>query len=207
MGECKRCGTCCRNGGPCLHSEDRHMIVDGILPSSGLVTYRQGEFAVNPVTGELIRLDREMIKIRGKNVLGECIYLDDKGKQCGIYDRRPLECRTLRCWNPRDIEELFLKDLLSRRDLIPAGSLLSKFIDKYERSFHARLIFELSSPKARAYVKNAVQLERMQHDDLKFRRDVCDMLDIDMNSCDFFFGRPVSMLADTFGAFFLAEPN
>jgi hypothetical protein len=30
---CRRCGTCCRKGGPALHREDRHLVVDGLIPA------------------------------------------------------------------------------------------------------------------------------------------------------------------------------
>ena len=32
--ECQQCGTCCTSGGPALHKEDKHLVVDGDLPLS-----------------------------------------------------------------------------------------------------------------------------------------------------------------------------
>ncbi|MCU0564488.1 MAG: hypothetical protein MUE48_11205 [Desulfobacterales bacterium] len=42
---CVRCGTCCRNGGPALHQDDRRLVIDGVIHTRHLFTIRPGETA------------------------------------------------------------------------------------------------------------------------------------------------------------------
>ncbi len=47
---CDRCGTCCRQGGPALHIQDRHLVAPGFLGFDVLVTIRRGELARYPLS-------------------------------------------------------------------------------------------------------------------------------------------------------------
>jgi Fe-S-cluster containining protein len=63
--ECSHCGTCCANGGPALHMQDRELIEGGSIPISHLITIRKGELVHNPVTNRLQAAKSELIKING----------------------------------------------------------------------------------------------------------------------------------------------
>ncbi len=195
--ECKRCGTCCKKGGPCLHSEDRVLLVKGVLGPPDLVTYRAGEMALNPLSKELVCLKSEMIKIRGDDQ-GTCIFFRYADNSCTIYENRPLECRRLKCWDTRDIEGLFLNDTLMRMDLIPEDSLLSELIKAYEITYSISSIWQLCRD---SFDEGKGQSDRRQvliAKDMEFRNKVMETVGIDQASCNFFFGRPVADIIAVF---------
>ncbi len=196
--ECKRCGTCCRKGGPCLHHEDRRLVVEGILKPSMLMTYRRGELAVNPDTRQLIRLESEMIKIRGKGLKSTCLFLNEEENVCLIYEKRPLECRILKCWDTEPVRNLFLKDLLTRIDLIPPGTILFNLVQKYEEAFPVEMIFEISQDIHAGHDSPADEPHMLADNDASFRAEIMKALGISADELLFFLGRPVSTLLEGF---------
>jgi hypothetical protein len=48
---CRRCGRCCRLGGPALHTADLPLILQGRLTPAELVTLRRGEGVTDNVAG------------------------------------------------------------------------------------------------------------------------------------------------------------
>ncbi|MBW2098745.1 MAG: YkgJ family cysteine cluster protein [Deltaproteobacteria bacterium] len=179
---CIRCGTCCEKGGPTLHSEDRIFLQKGVLRPAHLFTLRAGEPAYHPLEERLIELSDEMIKIKGKDDgSGACIFYDAKQHGCAIYEDRPLECRALKCWDTRDIEGLFMQDLLS-----------------YERSFPPGRIYGLLSkagPREGAQ-KAGPEIEQAVSTDEAFRQKVIETLGLGEDELEFFFGRPVRSLVE-----------
>ena len=196
---CIRCGTCCENGGPTLHSEDRIFLQKGVLRPAHLFTLRAGELAYHPLEERLIELSDEMIKIKGKDDgSGACIFYDAKQHGCAIYEDRPLECRALKCWDTRDIEGLFMQDLLSRFDLCPEGSAIAELIPAYERSFPPGRIYGLLSkagPREGAQ-QAGPEIEQMVSTDEAFRQKVIETLGPGEDELEFFFGRPVRSLIE-----------
>ena len=196
--ECKRCGTCCRKGGPCLHEEDRLLVVEGLLKPSMLVTYRKGELAINPETGEIVRLPSEMIKIRGRAGEALCLFFEGKEKSCRIYEKRPLECRVLKCWDTEESRGLFLKDLLVRSQLIPPNSTLSELVEGYEKAFPLDMIFGVFTKGLSGKDASRAALEELLSRDVDFRAGITKTLHVSDDDLFFFFGRPLSMLLDGF---------
>ena len=190
-----------------MHSEDRPLLVEGLLRPKDLVTYRKGELALNPVTGELITLSSEMIKICGIDLEGQCIYFSQSDNACTIYEKRPLECRLLKCWDTQPIEQLFLKDLLNRGDVIPPGSLLADLIKSYEKAFPVGLLADISMSLIKDEDDRSEEKSRLLESDKSFRRMACDRLGIDQQSCNFFFGRPVSLLFEAMESLFYRKTD
>ena len=75
--ECIRCGTCCTSGGPALHSEDLHLVLEGELPLAQLITIRSGELAHNPLTNSIQSIKRELVKISGVGRDWNCCFLEE----------------------------------------------------------------------------------------------------------------------------------
>lgn len=134
MPECRRCGHCCRLGGPTLMPEDADRLLDGTLSLAALVCLRQGEWARHdgsrgatalaaPGPDNLAPLAREMLKIAGTGAgphPWQCPYLHEAAglAACAIHDRRPRQCRALFCEAPQAVEELLATgDFLSRTEL------------------------------------------------------------------------------------------
>lgn len=181
-----RCGTCCKNGGPTLHREDAALVPNAI-PWSALVTFRKGEFAYHPTLGRLIELPTDMIKIKGKNKGFTCIFFEIETNDCTIYTERPVECRTLACWAPEPVMEMFLKDLLERTMIFGHGPL-KEIMDDYDTRFPpARLMQYLTE-------KNRAAIARMEEEDRAYRDRLINEGISKVNTLDLFLGRPVSML-------------
>ena len=59
ISECKRCGTCCKKGGPCFHVEDKMLIEKGVILIKYLYTIRKGEPAYDKIRHFVKELDGE----------------------------------------------------------------------------------------------------------------------------------------------------
>ncbi|MCD6199194.1 MAG: YkgJ family cysteine cluster protein [Deltaproteobacteria bacterium] len=193
---CIRCGECCEKGGPTLHSEDRIFLQKGTLRPTHLFTLRAGELAYHPLDQRLVELSNEMIKIKGKDGSSACIFYDVEQKACSIYEDRPLECRVLKCWDTAEVEGLFMKDLLSRLDLCPKGSVAAEMISAYERSFPPERLYGLLSEAAstKGAQQTNPEIEQMVSTDEAFRQKVVETLGFKEDELEFFFGRPVKAL-------------
>ncbi len=174
------------------------LVVKGILNPWDLVTYRKGEVALNPATGELMSLEAEMIKIRGRNSRADCMFLEETDNSCRIYKHRPLECSVLKCWNTAEIKRLFLRDMLERSDLIPVGSSLSEIIAGYEKAFPVGMLLEISAATVSDKEDGTLHIDRLEAADRKFRQEAAGLLNLRQDSLDFFFGRPVRVLLSAF---------
>lgn len=131
---CTQCGECCRKGGPALHIEDKFLVMQGKLPASGLFTLRKGEIALEPIENKKITLEEELIKIRpDRNRDWACIHLSEDGGACDIYETRPVECRLLKCWDPRALLARYQEDRLTRKDLFGAVEGLWDLIEDHEK--------------------------------------------------------------------------
>ena len=112
MSSCKRCGQCCRLGGPVLHKDDLSLLDRLDAPAketvpfgmADLVTLRTGELVRDDVLGTLTPLEGECVKLapsRGRTDW-ECRFLvrmpdalPGRDAGCAIYGRRPSQCRAL----------------------------------------------------------------------------------------------------------------
>ena len=193
---CIRCGECCEKGGPALHSEDRIFLQKGTLRPIHLFTLRAGELAYHPLEERLIELSDEMIKIKGRDGSSACTFYDAQQKACSIYEDRPLECRVLKCWDTGEVEGLFMKDLLSRLDLCPKGSVVAEMISAYERSFSPSRVYGFLSEAAstEGAQETRPEIEQVVSTDDAFRQKVAKTLGLKEEELEFFFGRPVKAL-------------
>ena len=117
LAQCRQCGTCCRKGGPALHGEDRALVENGQLPLAALVTLRQGQRVQDNVSGELIHLSTDVIKIKSAAGKATCRFLTP-ANDCSIYAQRPRECRLLQCWNTAALIREYRRNRLTRHDLM-----------------------------------------------------------------------------------------
>jgi len=195
---CIRCGTCCEKGGPALHSEDRIFLQKGTLRPIHLFTLRAGELAFNPLEERLVELSYEMIKVKNRDGSSTCTFYDADQHACGIYESRPLECRVLKCWDTKDLEDLFMKDLLSRVDLCPKGSAVEGLISAYERSFPPGRIYSLLSEAGsqEGTRQSNPEIDRMISTDEAFRKKVVESMGVKETELKFFFGRPVRSIIE-----------
>jgi len=189
--ECIRCGKCCERSGPTLHLEDLESIRHIPLTPRHLITIRCGEPVWEPERG-LVPVTHELIKIKGQHNSWTCIFYDVRHKACTCYDHRPIECRVLKCWDTKDITALFYKNLLTRSHLINKNSNLKELIDKYDQTCSPYTLLQLLKSKdnkqAQTDLKNLLETDR------KFRNQL-NKMGIKEEERDFFFGRPLEVLA------------
>ena len=190
---CIRCGVCCEKGGPAFHTQDRPLIEDGTIHTRYLYTIRKGELVLDNVEGRLKPADTDIIKIKGKRPSWECVFYQAKNKTCSIYEHRPLECRLLKCWDTWDMETLYEKDRLTRRDILAGIEGLWGLITDHEtQCAHDeinRAIQNLDGPfakEAKKVIAGAVQY------DGAIRGLVLKNGHITPDMIDFLFGRPLT---------------
>ncbi|MEJ2282438.1 MAG: YkgJ family cysteine cluster protein [Desulfobacterales bacterium] len=197
---CLRCGTCCEKGGPGFHQADRILIDNGVIPARNLFTIRKGESAYDNVKGCLMPVDSDIIKIKGKEDTWTCIFFDDLNKQCSIYHDRPLECRALKCWDTGELEELYARRRLTRKDLISAvEGLWELIVDHQARCDYGeikQLIGGLNGPHRHRARKKL--LEIIQYD-AEIRKLVVEKGALDPAQLDFLFGRPLTQTLPGYG--------
>jgi Fe-S-cluster containining protein len=198
--QCIRCGTCCEKGGPSFHIQDRRLIEDGTIHTRYLYTIRKGELVHDNVQGSLKPADADIIKIKGKSPSWECVFFQKKDKSCSIYDHRPLECRLLKCWDTGDIEVVYEKDRLTRRDILAGIEGLWELIVGHEKqcSYDVinRAIRDLdgtNSKKAQELIAGAIQYDRT------IRQLVLENGNVTPDMIDFLFGRPLTVTLKSVG--------
>ncbi len=190
--QCKRCGSCCKKGGPALHKTDLPLLEKGYIAPNHLVTLRKGELAYHPVEHSLIELPAEMIKIKGNEEDWTCGFYDERGKSCLIYAHRPLECEKFACWDTGEIEALFLKDLLGREDIIPKRSSLFEVLVAYDEKLPPRMVYSLLIEKKEKDLVSLSEFDRL------FRSKVGENYGLSQEEMHFFLGRPIARLIEQY---------
>jgi Fe-S-cluster containining protein len=200
ISECRRCGTCCKKGGPSFHRTDKALIEKGVIHSKYLYTIRQGELAYDNVRQCLEPVSSDVIKLKGKGETWTCILFDEKQNECTIYENRPVECRALKCWDTKALEALYARKRLRRKDLIADIEGLWGIIkDHQERCNYEtiqKLVKAINSGKggeARQKLGEIIQF------DIEIRKLVISRGGLDMEMLDFLFGRPLKQTLKNFG--------
>ena len=200
ISECIRCGTCCEKGGPCFHIEDRMLIEKGKIPSRYLYTIRKGEVAHDNVKGCLTPVDSDIIKIKGKKDSWTCIFFNEVKKGCTIYDDRPLECRVLKCWDTRELEQIYANTRLTRNDLVSEVKGLWDLIKEHQAFCDYKkiqpLIKDLAGSKNNHARRKMLEIIRY---DTEIRKLVVARGGLNPKMLDFLFGQPLTKTLRNYG--------
>ncbi len=195
-----RCGTCCQKGGPAFHLEDRDLIEKGVIPSKCLYTIRKGELARDNVRQALLPVDTDVIKIKGKKDGWACFFFDEEHKSCTIYQNRPLECRALKCWDPRELGKIYARNRLTRKDLLfPVAGLWELVADHQARCDYGkigRLVRALDGPTPEPARRELCEIIRY---DAEIRKLVVSRGGLETDMLDFLFGRPLGVTIKNYG--------
>lgn len=192
--DCKRCGDCCRNGGPALHSEDIPLIREGTIPLSDIVTLRKGERAFDQPTQAVTQLSEEILKIKGRDSTWTCTYFSPAGNTCGVYATRPAECRILFCGDVEPLKAMYQKDRLTRTSLLPEGHPLLELISEHDAKCDPLRMEELGKAAREGDVEAGQDLKEMVVFDMEIRRLVPERTGMDREMNEFLFGRPLRVL-------------
>ena len=133
MKECTRCGTCCKKGGPSFHLEDKILIEKGLIPSKYIYTIRKGERSYDNVKECFLPASSDILKLKGQKDSWTCVFFNEVNNNCTIYEHRPIECKVLKCWDTREIEEIYSKNRLTRQDLISSVEGLWELVEEHQK--------------------------------------------------------------------------
>ncbi len=196
-----RCGTCCREGGPTLHTVDRHLVDDGFIPARHLVTIRAGERVWDNIHRRLVLSDLEMIKVKGSSGTWTCICFDPEACGCRIYNHRPSQCLAQKCWAPSELEAIAADRRLTRRDVLSDVQGLWKLIDDHENRCSYRRIPPISEALHRTPGDASITapLMEMVTYDQALRRVLVENGKAHEDMLDFLLGRPMTRTLNGFG--------
>jgi Fe-S-cluster containining protein len=197
---CRRCGTCCRKGGPSFHLEDKMLIEKGIIPSKYIYTIRKGERCYDNIKECLLPASSDILKLKGAKGSWTCVFFNEKDKNCTIYDDRPMECRVLKCWDTAEIKKMYAKNRLTRKDLISPIEGLWELIEEHQErcSYDTFKIFidaldKDNRQKALEGILNIIEYDK------KIRDFTVQKAGLDPDLTDFLFGRPITETIKIYG--------
>jgi Fe-S-cluster containining protein len=192
---CRRCGTCCRLGGPALHGPDLELILTGQLQLDDLITVRRGELAFQPLGTCPEPVHHEFLKLAGQGGTWCCAFYDDTTKGCRRYQHRPIACSVLDCTDIGPLLDLAGQDLLTRFDCLATDDPLLPLIQEHEHTCPCpdleAIGRELKQPKTTSPLAD---LEAAVNRDLAFRSRIATIHQLSLARELFAFGRPLFQL-------------
>jgi Fe-S-cluster containining protein len=189
---CRRCGTCCRKGGPAFHLADRPLIEKGTIPLRYLFTIRKGERVKDSIRGVVRPVSTELIKVKGSANKWTCTFFNEQDFSCRIYTERPLECRLLKCWDTTDVEEITARDCLTRRHLLEGVAGLWDLVAEHEARCSCEKLAEMMAHfKKQRQKRTEKAIVEILNYDRHLRQSVVEKSRIDPEILDFLFGRPL----------------
>ena len=131
---------------------------------------------------------------RAKALHGNVCSFRKRDTSCSIYAHRPLECRLLKCWDTRDIEVVYEKDRLTRRDILAGIEGLWELVAGHEKQCGHDVINRalqdsdgVFKKQAQELIANAIQYDRA------IRQLVLENGNVTPDMIDFLFGRPLTV--------------
>lgn len=199
--ECDRCGTCCINGGPALHYEDRELLQNNQLHPEHLITIRKGEpiFSLDAEMPETAQA--ELVKIKGRGNEWTCFFFAEQEASCTIYRQRPLECSLLKCWDTAALEKVAGRNLLCRSDIIAPQDPLLPLIRMHEEKCCLENLGSLLSEvrQERSQQEAITVLTDLVNSDLAIRAEAYAKYRFSLDLELFFFGRPLFKILHQLG--------
>ena len=170
--------------------EDSRLIKDEIIEKHNLYTIRVGELVSDNIHNQLRITEREIIKIKEKEEANGCIYYDEGGKACKIYDHRPIQCSALACWDEREFMWVYKGPKLNRQEIIHDKILLG-LIEKHEKKCSYREIERLVKQIEEHGEKAVERILELLRFDYESRSLVAEKMGIESGEMNFIFGRPL----------------
>ena len=176
----------------------------GALQLRHLYTIRKGELVRDNVHGRIVPADQEMIKVRENN--GICVFYATEEKACRIYQNRPTQCASLKCWDTAEFMELYQSPKLRRQEVIENGVLLGLIEEQEKRCSYAALGAHVRrvSQEGEKAVEKILELLKF---DFHLRPFLAQKLGLRMEEMAFFFGRPLTETIIMFGLKVEKQPD
>jgi Fe-S-cluster containining protein len=204
---CIRCGKCCTTGSPTLMQPDLKLLIDDVIKPQHIITIRKGETVYSCLTDELAPSKEEIVKIKEKPGRKTCVFYDEIGKGCSIYESRPLQCRTQECWNPDNYGKIAEVPRLGRRPILESTGLLWDIIQRHEARCScdefSRIMVRLGATKGQT-IGDVLELLSFDHE---VRNRVAERFGLAADTLDFFFGRSLRETISDFGLRVEQQPD
>ncbi len=176
------------------------LIEKGTIQSKCLYTIRKGELAYDNVRQCLVPAGSDIIKLKCKSDSWTCILFDEQQNVCTIYENRPIECRALKCWDTRELEDLYAKKRLTRKDLLSDIEGLWDLIKDHQQRCNYTAIEKLVKViNNRQQADAREKLAEIIQFDNEIRKLVVSTAGLDTDMLDFLFGRPLIQTIEKFG--------
>lgn len=195
---CRRCGACCRLGGPALHREDLPLLASGRLRPEDLLTLRRGDWVTDNVAGGVGPSPEELVKLAPGPDGRACRWLRTP-PACAIHDQRPLECRLLFCDAPQALEARYRLDRLTRFDLLPAGSALAALCAAHEAATDLVALAALAEAALAGDERARQEAARLVRLDAAYRELLPARAGLAPAALPFYLGRPVTQAVPALG--------
>lgn len=196
---CDRCGSCCKQGGPALHTRDLDLVLSGTLYFEDLITVRRGELALQPLTNSPQPVPAEFIKIKGQGNDWCCRFYDHQAAACTIYAQRPVACGLLDCTHPDELLAIAGRDLLSRFELLAADDPLLPLVKLHKEHCPCPQLSKLAVRLVADKEDTIEQLTRHVNLDLAVRSKAAREFSLSVDRELFYFGRPLFQLMQPLG--------
>jgi Fe-S-cluster containining protein len=198
--KCRRCGTCCKNGGPSFHLEDKMLIEKGMIPLKFIYTIRKGERCYDNIKECFLPASSDILKIKGQKGSRTCVFFNETDQECTIYDHRPMECRILKCWDTGEIQRIYAQNRLTRKDLILSVEGLWQLVEDHQErcSYDMLKLFIDSLEKENRHEALEKILNIIEYDK-NIRNLTIQKAGLDPDLTDFLFGRPITETIRIYG--------
>jgi hypothetical protein len=110
-----------------------------------------------------------------------------------IYETRPIECRVLKCWDPDELERIYTKNRLTRRDILERISWLWEIIAEHEKwcayAKIEKLVQDLHTGRKNSALEGLCKV--LRYDEV-LRSLVVEKCAAKPDHLEFLFGRPLT---------------
>ncbi len=182
-----------------MHLEDLCLIEQGIMGFRELVTIRRDEPAYNPCHEKVMPSASEFIKVKGRGKSWSCLFFEDNGNSCSVYQNRPLECRLLFCRDTGQLTKIIGEDLLSRRALLAKDDPVLDLIERHEQECSYGLVNNLLTEENQVRDDIEARLTVLVGRDLAVRDGFLRSFPGRRDEELFLFGRPLFLVLAPYG--------
>lgn len=195
---CVRCGACCTGSSPSLMKEDLPLFMSGVLSHENTYTIRNGERIRSKGDGAVYESFMELIKLKDTGGASACVfYVKDEG--CSIYENRPSQCRSYKCWAPENLMEGLEEGAMQRSDILGSVDMLIGVIEQHEEKCSYELLagaFDRLAEGDEGAVETVMDI--LQYDTY-VRPFLKEKLNVPENALDLILGRPMIDTVKEFG--------
>lgn len=187
---CRRCGACCRLGGPSLSPEDLPLIASGRLALADLLVLRRGEYVTDNVAGGVGPLAAERVMVRPVAGGRACRFFTEPDA-CAVHDHRPLQCRLLFCDAPQAVRDTYAAARLTRRDILAPDDPLAELCAHHEAETDLTRLAPLCRRALAGDAAAEAEAARLVRLDAAFRELLPSRGGVPPETLLFYLGRPL----------------